>query len=65
MLPIYDDFMPRKLRKFLYGKPPTVLHRETCPVCGKRLANLYRHGKEWLCRTCKIAAEKVDAEVEE
>lgn len=58
------DFIAPTVRRMLRSKKVDVVHRETCPVCGKQLVNLYRYGKEWLCRTCKIAAEKVDAEVE-
>lgn len=58
------SFIAPTTTKALHRKKVDVIHRETCPVCGKRLVNLYRYGKEWLCRTCKIAAEKVDAEVE-
>ena len=57
------SFIAPTMTKALHRKKVDVVHRETCPVCGKRLVNLYRYGKEWLCRTCKIAAEKVDAEV--
>lgn len=58
-----DGFLTPSLKR-LRTKKVDVLHCETCPVCGKRLVNLYKYNKEWLCRTCKIAAEKVDAEVE-
>lgn len=57
-------FIAPTMTKALHRKKVDVLHRETCPVCGKRLVNIYRYGKEWLCRTCKIAAEKKDTEVE-
>ena len=58
------DFIAPTVMRMLRRKKVDVVHRETCPVCGKQLVNLYRYGKEWLCRTCKIAAEKVDTEVE-
>lgn len=29
-----------------------VQHRQTCPVCGGRLVNLYRRNQEWKCRKC-------------
>ena len=32
------------------GKP--VLHRETCPECGRTLVNLYRRGNLWRCKRC-------------
>lgn len=58
------SFIAPTMTKALHRKKVNVIHRETCPVCGKRLVNLYRYGKEWLCRTCKIAAKKIDTEVE-
>lgn len=30
----------------------TVLHRKTCPKCGRSLVNLYKHGEAWKCRRC-------------
>ena len=35
---------------FKPGKP--VRHQQTCPVCGKKLVNTYRHGDEWKCFEC-------------
>ena len=30
-----------------------VLHRLTCPVCGRHLVNLYQQsGREWKCKRC-------------
>ena len=57
------DFIAPTVMRMLRCKKVDVAHRETCPVCGKQLVNLYRYRKEWLCRTCKIAAEKIDEEV--
>lgn len=31
---------------------PPVRHRETCPCCGKPLANLYFRNSGWRCREC-------------
>lgn len=59
------SFIAPTMAKALRRKKVDVVHRETCPVCGKRLVNLYRYNKEWLCRTCKITAEKIDAEVQD
>ena len=36
-----------------------VVHRETCPICGAKLVNLYRRENEWRCRRCW---EKHDAD---
>jgi len=58
-LPIYDWSMPPDLRK-LFRSPGNVIHRSMCPVCGKRNVNVYRYGREWLCRICRDAAEKID-----
>lgn len=29
-----------------------VQHQKTCPVCGRKLVNLYRRNREWKCRAC-------------
>lgn len=34
------------------GGRTDVQHQKTCPVCGGKLVNLYRRGKEWKCRKC-------------
>lgn len=46
-----DECMPYRLRKH-FGPSKPVVHRETCPVCGRQLVNLYRKDKEWKCRRC-------------
>ena len=35
-----------------------VRHRETCPVCGKKLVNLYWRKSGWKCRACWEQFEK-------
>ena len=40
------SFIAPTMTKALHRKKVDVVHRETCPVCGKRLVNLYRYGKE-------------------
>lgn len=44
----------------VFSPPKDVIHRATCPVCGRDLVNLYRYDKEYLCRTCRIAAIEID-----
>ena len=59
---LFLSMMPdlqQTLRK-CFGPSKDVIHRATCPVCGRDLVNLYRYDKEYLCRTCKLAAEKID-----
>ena len=29
-----------------------VLHRRTCPVCNRKLVNIYRRGQEWRRLKC-------------
>ena len=38
-----------------FSKPktiPPVMHRETCPCCGKTLVNLYWRNSSWRCLEC-------------
>ena len=35
-----------------------IRHRQTCPICGKTLVNLYRIGSEWKCQKCWLKGEK-------
>lgn len=48
----------RLLRRIQKNGRAMVVHHETCPVCGKKLVNLYARknaisGKnDWKCRTC-------------
>lgn len=30
----------------------TIAHRQTCPVCGKTLVNIYRLEGVWKCKKC-------------
>ena len=53
--PYMDMFIAdtkRKLSKI--GSKPTVLHRETCPCCGKKLVNLYYSAtqEKYICKEC-------------
>ena len=29
-----------------------IAHRVTCPVCGKKLVNIYLRNGEWKCKQC-------------
>lgn len=53
----------RRLKRRLHNaRTKTVVHHETCPVCGAKLVNLYRksiESGEWKCRKCW---EKKEAE---
>lgn len=48
----------RLMRRLNKNARAAVVHHETCPVCGKKLVNLYARknnisGKnDWRCRTC-------------
>lgn len=57
-----NSFINPEVKKAFRSKKVTVRHHETCPVCGAKRVNLYPCNKKWLCRLCKIAAEKVDSE---
>jgi hypothetical protein len=41
-----------KMSRFKGGSKSNVKHRQTCPVCGKKLVNLYFRGDEWKCFKC-------------
>lgn len=43
----YSQTIPIKLK----GSKP-VNHRETCPVCGSKLVNIYLKNREWKCKKC-------------
>lgn len=58
-----DSFIDPEVKKAFRFKKVTVRHHETCPVCGAKRVNLYPYNKQWMCRLCKIAAEKIDSEV--
>lgn len=58
----YNPFAPRYLarpmRRFL--QTVNVRHRETCPMCGKKLVNLYRAADgRWMCHRCILKREGV------
>lgn len=55
----FDDEMARIMRRWNKNRNATVVHHETCPICGAKLVNLYRRDNEWRCRRCW---EKHDAD---
>jgi len=46
-----DDIFPLFFKKY-QGKQKGVIHQETCPECGKTLANLYYRQDKWKCKKC-------------
>ena len=60
---LWFSFIDPEVKKAFRFKKVTVRHHETCPVCGAKRVNLYPYNKQWMCRLCKIAAEKIDSEV--
>lgn len=63
--PNNDPEFKRLMRRLQNARTKTVVHHETCPVCGAKLVNLYRRpvavdGPQWKCRKCW---EKYDADV--
>ena len=50
-----DEEIRRILRRIRNARTQTVVCRETCPCCGRKLVNLYRKSvsdPEWKCRAC-------------
>jgi ribosomal protein L37AE/L43A len=59
-----DPEFQRIMRRLRNARTKTVVHHETCPVCGAKLVNLYRkdiNNGGWKCRKCW---EKSEAEVD-
>ena len=56
---MYEDEMRRLAHRLNRNRNATVVHQETCPICGRKMVNLYRREKEWKCRLCW---EKHDAD---
>lgn len=52
MIPFYGPYTTDLLRtlRIRPGKP--ILHRQTCPVCGRTLVNIYRRDGVWKCKKC-------------
>lgn len=56
-----NSILSAMLRSELFrAKPATVIHRATCPKCGRKLVNLYRHGLVWRCNKCSPRKEQAD-----
>lgn len=55
------DFMLRPYFKQLFGPSKAVAHQQTCPTCGRKLVNIYRHSNGWMCKRCFDAGNN-DAE---
>lgn len=59
MLHGYYDFLLNDIKV----KPnPTVLHHKTCPICDRKLVNVYYSNQleKYICKKCmdKLSAEK-------
>ena len=50
----YTDLLP----KLVFKPDKGVIHRQTCPECGRKLVNLYKRGNVWKCRRCWEEAMK-------
>lgn len=61
--PFIDMFLTEH---FKFGSKPTVLHQRTCPVCDRKLVNLYYSNQleKYICKKCmdKLLREKEGAE---
>ena len=44
----YTDLLPKLILKPDKG----VIHRQTCPECGRKLVNPYKCDNAWKCRHC-------------
>jgi ribosomal protein L37AE/L43A len=55
---IYDHGISSLYRRIVKARLATVLHHETCPVCGRKLVNIYRRGNDWKCLQCWKAADQ-------
>ena len=63
-----QDYYERILRRIHKNGTKMVVHHETCPVCGKKLVNLYARRNviteknDWRCRSCWEAYDAAPAE---
>lgn len=54
--PYAPVYLARFMNRFL--QTVNVRHRETCPMCGKTLVNLYRSNDgRWMCHRCILKRE--------
>lgn len=63
-----DPEYQRLMRRIHNARTKTTIHHETCPVCGKKLVNLYRRNmtdSAWRCRECWEKYDKEAAEATE
>ena len=54
--PYWDMFIRDLHRASGYNSRRDVIHRATCPKCGKRLVNLYPSKEDkriYICKDCK------------
>lgn len=42
------------LQPFKFGSKPTVLHQKTCPMCDRKLVNVYYSNQleKYICKKC-------------
>ena len=49
---LYCDPYTEMMRLLRPRPSKSVVHQQTCPVCGRTLVNLYLRNKEWKCKKC-------------
>lgn len=65
---ILEDDYKRILQRIQKNGTKMVVHHETCPVCGKKLVNLYARRNaiteknDWRCRACWESYDAAPAE---
>lgn len=65
---VLEEDYERILRRIQKNGTRMIVHHETCPVCGKRLVNLYARRNiiteknDWRCRSCWEAYDAAPAE---
>lgn len=59
ILDYVNQYMPVCGRNFKYKPKPTVLHRKTCPICNRKLVNIYYSVQmdKYICKSCIDAKE--------
>lgn len=47
----YTDFLLRELK---FRPKPTTLHHKTCPICDRKLVNIYYFNRldKYVCKEC-------------
>lgn len=55
-----------RAQRFKFKSKPTVLHQRTCPICDRKLVNIYYSNQleRYVCKNCmdKLLGEKGGAE---